>query len=429
MSTLRNALKANSLPTRLPFFYGWIMLPIATLAMIGTSPGQTFIVSVFNNAFRETLNISHSQLTGAYMLGTLTAAMPQSFFGSLMDKYGIRRVMSGVVLMFGLACVFASRVNSLWMLFFAFVGLRMFGQGALGLLASNTMAMWFDRQLGKVASIMNMGMALATAVLPPAVLWLIGVAGWRWSYVILGMAVWALLFPLLAFLFQNQPEDIGQMKDSKVVVLETAVSSTVTPTNEISFSLPEALKTRAFWLIAFPMVMWAMIGTAVIFNIVPLFEENGYTDKQATLIFSTFSAASIVFQLIGGYLADKYPLQRLGGIGYLGFTIAIGCLIFLSHSIWIGQLYALIYGAGQGITGAVNNTVWVRYYGRKNLGKIRGAIATATVAGSSLGPFIMGFTFDQFHTYQFSLILFTALFAIGTVAFFFAEKPIKPQIT
>lgn len=352
------------------------------------------------------------------MIGTLTASLPQSYFGLLMDRFGIRRVMTGVVLLFGFACIFASQVNSLVMLFFAFVGLRMFGQGALSLLSTNTLAMWFDRQLGRVAGFMNMGVSLGIAVLPPVVLWLIGMAGWRWTYVILGITVWVILFPILLFFFQNRPEDVGQQKDG-----ERFDATAVSLSTEQSLTMRQALGTRAFWAIAFAMVIWAMVGTAVFFNIVPLFEESGYTAQQAALTYTTFSTANILFQLIGGYLADRFSLHRLGGVGYTIFTIAIGCLLFLEMSAWIGQLYALIYGIGQGIAGAVNNTVWVRYYGRQHLGKIRGAIATATVGGSSLGPFIMGFTFDRFQSYQFSLLLFTVLFALGAIAFFLATKP------
>ena len=50
----------------------------AMLAMIATSPGQTFGISIFNPSFRLSLGLSHSQLTGAYMIGTLGMAWAAS---------------------------------------------------------------------------------------------------------------------------------------------------------------------------------------------------------------------------------------------------------------------------------------------------------------------------------------------------------------
>ena len=34
-------------PSRLPFFYGWLVLVVATLAILVSIPGQTMGVSVF----------------------------------------------------------------------------------------------------------------------------------------------------------------------------------------------------------------------------------------------------------------------------------------------------------------------------------------------------------------------------------------------
>lgn len=421
MSLKNKALPKDFIVNIVPFYYGWIMLPIAMIAMVGTSPGQTFIISIFNTSFRESLNLSHSQLTGAYMFGTLAAAAPQAYIGSFMDRFGIRRTMSVVVFLFGLSCMFASQVTTITLLFLAFVGLRMFGQGALSLLASNTVAMWFDRQLGRISGVMNVGFAAAVAVLPPLVLFLINQTGWRLAYIILGLGVWALLFPILALLFRNTPEDIGQMKDGVTGAVEGPIFKE--NWDPIDFSLHEALKTPQFWFIAFSMAIWAMIGTAVIFNIVPLFEDSGLSAQQAALTFTIFSVSNTIFQLVGGWLADKVALNRLGGSSMLVFSLSIISLLFLENGVWLGWMYAFVFGIGQGISGAVNNTIWVRYYGRLHLGKIRGAVATATVAGSSLGPFIMGFTFDLFSSYQFSLSLFAIVFGIAAIAFFLATNP------
>jgi hypothetical protein len=56
------------------------MLPLATLALVASSPGQTFGVSIFNEPMRESLSLSHSQFAAAYMLGT--AGLAKDWFGS-----------------------------------------------------------------------------------------------------------------------------------------------------------------------------------------------------------------------------------------------------------------------------------------------------------------------------------------------------------
>ena len=423
MSLISSAISkspSRRLAARLPFYYGWVMLPIAMLAMIATSPGQTFGVSIFNPSFRLALGLSHSQLTGAYMVGTLLAALPQPYIGGLMDRFGIRRVMFIVVILLGLACIFMSQVQGLLMLFLAFFFLRVLGQGALGLLATNTLAMWFQVRLGTVSGMMSAAVAGAIALIPPMILLLVNEFGWRGAYAVLGITVWLLMLPVLFLLYQNRPEDVGQQLDGRS---SSAADIAIEDNEEApSFTLQEARHTRSYWILLLFTAAWALIITAIFFNIIPIFTNQGLTDANAAATYTTLAVALAVSQLIGGVLADRFRLHWL----------AFFCMLFIAGGVWmlsqansilLAQLYALLIGIGQGLFGAVNNTVWVRYYGRAHLGRIRGSVALAMVAGSSTGPFIMGATYDLFGSYQVSLNLFIALLIPLAIATLWATPP------
>ena len=64
---------SNRMAARLPFFYGYVVASVAMLIQVATSRGQTFGVSAFTPSLRESLSMSDSQLSFAYMLGTLLA--------------------------------------------------------------------------------------------------------------------------------------------------------------------------------------------------------------------------------------------------------------------------------------------------------------------------------------------------------------------
>ena len=119
------------------------------------------------------------QDTGAYMLGTLLAALPMTVIGALFAQYGGKRSLGAVVFVFGLACFATSRVTGVVTLFGCFLLLRMCGQGAMGLIAQNTDAMWFNNRLGTVTGIKRVGSAAAFGVVPAANVWLIARFGWR----------------------------------------------------------------------------------------------------------------------------------------------------------------------------------------------------------------------------------------------------------
>ena len=52
-------------------FYGWWMLVLAILIMVGTSPGQTFGITFFNPKFRDAFGLGYSQISVSYLVATL----------------------------------------------------------------------------------------------------------------------------------------------------------------------------------------------------------------------------------------------------------------------------------------------------------------------------------------------------------------------
>ena len=68
----------NAAPTvetqKKEIFYGWVMIPLATLVMICSAPGQTYGFMRFNPSIRESLSLSQTDLSATYLLATLCAA-------------------------------------------------------------------------------------------------------------------------------------------------------------------------------------------------------------------------------------------------------------------------------------------------------------------------------------------------------------------
>ena len=410
---------------RIPFFYGWVMLPLVMIAFVATTPGQTYGISAFNTYLKDSLRITDSQLTGAYMLGTLLACLPMSLIGALMDRHGIRRTMAVVVILFGCACIFISRVNGLVSLFFAFLFLRMFGQGAMTLLASNTLAMWFHSRLGRATGMTSLAMSAAIGIMPGRILALIEAVGWRDAYVYLGLAVMAIMLPLLAVLYRDRPEDVGQLCDGVEADVEDASEGSGPPGKDLGqmdLDLRAAIRTRAYWIMLAMSTTWALVATGIFFNIIPLMESHGLTEEQATDTYISFAICMALMNFVGGLLADRLPLNLLLTVGVVGMTAAVGILIAVD-SAQSAHAYSITFGAFQGIMMAAASTLWARYYGRAHLGKIRGTIMTTTVAGSSAGPFVMGFTRDLTGSYDLSLWVFLGMFACLSLATPFATRP------
>ncbi len=396
----------DPIASRIPFFYGWVMLPIVLVIQVATSPGQTYGVSVFNPHIRNDLGLSQSEISGAYMCGTLLASLPMIYVGTLMDRYGPRRILTGVVILFSLTCGAMSHATGLVTLFLSFLFLRMLGQGSMGLLTANTMALWFNRKLGFAVGIVSVGSSLSMGIVPSANLWLIQSFGWRGAYAILGILVVGMVLPLLAFLFRNRPEDLGQAPDGRKI--EPFIQSHPNrPKAEKVHNLAFAIRTRAYWILVVSVFMPALTITGIHFHAVQIYLDAGLAEADAAQMFSFFAVAVAISMLIGGIMADRFRLNRLLSASMVGISSGIWLLTHVS-SPWSSCLFAVVLGAGLGVFMSVRSTIWVRYYGRAHLGKIRGTVSTIEIAASSTGPFLMGVAHDWVGSYN-SMLTIAAL--------------------
>ncbi len=413
----------EGLAGRFPFYYGWVMVPVAVIAQAVTGVGQTYGVSVFNPSLLDSLGISLTALTGAYMVGTLLASLPQSYIGSLMDRFGIKITMIGIVTLLGGACILFSRVNSLATLLVGFFLLRLLGQGGLSLLSGNIAAMWFREKLGTVTGVISSGFSISMAVIPAFFLFLINLKGWRTAYIWLGFLVWLIMIPILLLIFKNKPEDVGQILDGGA---EEDKDSPGQLTNRIySFSIKEARKTPAYWIMMINSALWAMIITAVFFNLLSIFDSLGISPGVAAATYTTYAAASLVTQLLLGPTADRGALQYLL-LACMAFLAAGVAVLTFSESPLLAHAYAVLIGISTGLISLVGGTLFASYFGQENLGKLRGGVLTAQVAGSSLGPFITGVIYDLSGSFQISLWIFVVILIPAALVSLKATRPPIP---
>lgn len=407
-------------------FYGWMMVPVATAGIICTAPGQTFGISVFLPYVRDSLGLTRTQTAGAYALGTCLAAVAMTFVGMAMDRFGLRRTLSVVVVMLAAGCVAMSAASGMATLFLAFLLLRMFGQGSLGMLSGNTLAMWFHRRLGMAMGIMATGFAAAIALGPSFNYYLIQHLGWRSAYLVLGIIVLAIMGPLLLVVYRNQPEDVGQRVDGDA--LPDHDDAAEHASSERAFTLRQAMATRSYWIAALCTGLFAFSVTAMILCAPSIFESRGMSNDQAAarLAQMTFAMGMTLLggQFIAGLLADRIPLNWMLAAGTAALGVAALILRRPDSAAWVISI-GILLGVAQGMIVAVASTIWVRYYGRANLGRIRGTLTTVGVALSGAGPLLVDGLYEAVGSYRGVLLgLAIAPLPVAFAALFATRPPL-----
>lgn len=431
---------SSSLASRLPFYYGYVMVPVAMAMQIATSPGQTFAMSAFAPSLQQDLDLTAGSISSAYALGTLLAALPLTMIGPLSDRVGIRRVTLVVIASLAMACAAASRVTGWWTVLLAFMSLRFLAQGSLSLLAGNSVSMWFRSKIGRVGAVMSLAMATAFAFVPTSITRSIAINGWRETYLWIAVIVASVGLPLVLLLFRDRPEHLGQRIDGTPMLGKPASSgstlsestlSVLTPgeeeslihSPEVSLDFAAAIRTPAFYVLGMTTTFWAMIGTGVVFHLYSICELKGLSTDVPARLFGVFGLSMLTLQFCGGLAADFMRLNRLLAIG-MGL---LSCGLWLA---WWGTPQSMIvgfgglFGAGQGLLIAITSAAWVQYYGPDHLGKIRGTIWCATVAGSGMGPLLLGMTSDRVGSFDPAILAMAIVLSVLAPVALLATKPL-----
>ena len=419
---------AEQLPrvARTPFYYGWVILAVAALASFTSAPGQTYTFAVFLDSFIEDLGISSTYVSTLYLLGSLTAAGLVIFVGRSLDRFGPRIMLVFSTLMLGAGAFWLSRVNTPWELYVGIVVMRTMGQGALSLIPATMVSVWFSRKRAMALALMALGGAAASGLFPIYGSTLIDAYGWRTAWIAIGITTWALLIIPAIIFVRRSPESVGLPVDGIPARerVRTHRRRSKSAESEHSWTLHDALRTRALWLLIFAGTGQSLIATGVMFHQVEIMTSKGLEASLAAGVFGIIAVASIAGQFMSGFLADRIPERYLIGIGQAAIMVSMLTLLAVSEP-WHAYAYGVILGLSVGFLMNSMQSIWPAYFGRKNLGSIRGVTNFGMMAASALGPLPLAAALDITGSYTTGIVSYMLIPPLCAAAALAAGGPSK----
>jgi len=382
------------------------MLGVAVLMAAASMPGQTVLMALFNSSIRESLELTVTQVSLAYTIGTIVASLPLPVVGRVADRLGLRLTITGVSLGAIASLLLLREATGILSLGVCFFLVRLLGQGSMGMLAGHTIAMWFERRLGTAHSVLAIGgFAAASAITPMPTGWMIEHHGWRFAVLVCAVAVALLTLPPLLFLFRNKPEDIGQHLAGDPVEHAThdVLHGGTPPPGDPAFTVRQAAATRSFWILAANMMMTGLVGTALLFHMQLMLAQAGLPGKerQAASAILPWPISFGVAMLVVGWLVDRLDPAKILPVSLVLQASAIVTCLAAARGM-AGETLTIplmmvgmgVYGMSQATVMGVANPTIARYYGRTHHGAIRGFVSTAIVMGTGAGPYIFALGYD-----------------------------------
>src|SRR5947209_1263561 len=106
---------------RLPFYYGWVIVTIAALAMVGTLPGRTQGLGLITEPLLQDLGIDRVVFAQMNLWATLLGSAFCLGIGRLLDEWGNRVMLSFISVALGAVVLVMSDTKGIWPMFFLLV--------------------------------------------------------------------------------------------------------------------------------------------------------------------------------------------------------------------------------------------------------------------------------------------------------------------
>ena len=416
-------------------FYGWWIV-LASFAITAYAGGAFwFGFGVFFGPLSREFGWTRAETAGAFSLASLEGGIEGPIVGPLVDRFGPRRLMFGGLIMVSLGFFVLSRIDSLLMFYFAYVALMAMGANAsMGLAPTAAVANWFLRRRTIAVAVLSMGWSVGGGVMVPLVGWLVDVISWRTTCVLLGASVLLVGLPL-SLVVRHRPEDHGLFPDGDAPLSSTAAESARSTEGALAqrsgllsgaeFTLAEAIRTRAWWLLGLAMAMRNLSLSAVVAHQVTLLIDRGFDPQTAANLLGLVAIMGVPGRLIFGVLGDNLSKRHLmaGTMLLQGASLLVLCG---AHSAEMVVLFAVMFGLAWGVA-PLFMAIRADYFGRRNYATISGFQQAVAIMGQVVGPFFAGWVYDITTSYVIALVAFAAACVVAAVLALLATTPVKAR--
>lgn len=365
---------------RVPFYYGWVIMTVAAVAMVGTLPGRTQGLGLITESLLKDLHLDRLAFAQMNLWATLLGSLCCIGVGRLQDQLGSRVILTLVSALLGAVVLAMSITKSVTAMFVLLVLSRGLGQSALSVVSLTMVGQWFRRRLSLAMGIYAVVLSVGFMAAFPTVGAIVLSDGWRTAWAGIG----ACLLPGLAmvsWLFVRRAPDAGD------VALERDARS-VAAAPRSSFTWREALRTPAFWVFALASSVYNLVASGIgLFN-ESILVERGFAPGIYHRSLVICALMSLAGNFLGGWLSTRWSMNRLMA---LTMGLLAAALTGLPSLNTVGQVdaFAVIMGIAGGFVIVIFFSVWADVFGRAHLGRIVGTAQMMTVLGSAIGPLLL----------------------------------------
>ncbi len=355
--------------------------------------GATYALSPLTPAMIEELGWARGDMMLALSPGMWMTALASPVAGYLTARFGARPVV-----LFGTVWVSAvmlgmSNVQTLWQMFALSIGMGILVASVGDVAVGTVVSRWVARGRGLGLGIVYSGSNFGGFLFSTAAGFLLVTVGWRASFMWIGFACTALLFPVVYASVREPPD--GYTPPSE---LGGATGGTLS--TQVGMSLRDAARTREFWLLGVALFLFYTYFMGVNSHLTLYLTDLGLSRMDVALNYGVMVGIGVFAKLAIGLVADRFD-AKVSLLVCFGFVIAAAALLIrLASAPEFALLFVAIHGLATMAQNVVYPTIIAWCFGTKHMAEIYGVMMLALLPGGILGPVALGYIHDALGSYD-----------------------------
>ncbi|HUQ56186.1 MFS transporter [Lentzea sp.] len=379
--------------------WAWVVAGVSFIALVGAASFRA-APSALIEPLRAEFGWTTSTISLAISINLLLYGLTAPFAAALMDRFGVRVVVTFALTMVALGSgltVFMTASWQLVLLWGVVVGLGT-GSMALAFVATIT-GRWFVRHRGLVTGVLTAGGAAGQLVFLPTVAWLSESYGWRPASLVICIAALAVV-PLAAFFLREYPRDVGLLPLGATE--DTPPPPSGGAARRAIGGLVQAAKTRPFWLLAGGFAICGastngLVGT----HFIPAAHDHGMPTTTAAGLLALVGVFDIVGTIASGWLTDKVDSRMLLAAYYAlrGLSLMLLPQLFGDSAHPSMLVFIIFYGLDWVATVPPTVALCRQYFGMSGP-VVFGWVFASHQFGAALAASAAGLTRDHLGSYD-----------------------------
>ncbi len=395
------------------FYYGWVNVILASVAMSGTFPGRTYGLGLIKDKLTLELGISDLSFNVLNFWAIIIGAIVVVPVGRMIDRLGTRLTLGIVTAILGASVLAMAQVTGETGLAITLTLVRGFGQGALSVVAIALVGKWFRKRAGIAMGVFTLLLSIGFLVPIGVIGSIVTSSGWRTGWNVVGYSLLFGLLPLGLLFARSSPESYG-VKPDDPAPNEGHVEPMTTR---------QTLITLGFWVYSGAATVFNLTFSALTLDNAQLLREHQMDPNQTNnIVLGILMLMGFPANIVTGLLARSLPLGKILGVGVLILALSLAMFPFVTTPVGAG-IYAGLLGVSGGVITVIYFSVYGHTYGRTHMGSIQSVVQVLSVLASAIGPVILAYIREK---NEGNTSPFFYLFAGITLVFAIAVWVVRP---